>query len=56
MKSWTIPLTGQGGFVEKDWKMEGGNVEVDQTPLQNQLKKNKECKFLGFDRSANQWS
>jgi hypothetical protein len=35
----------QAGFVEKDWKMEGGNVEVDQTPLQNQLKKNKECKF-----------
>ncbi len=25
--------------------MEGGNVEVDQTPLQNQIKKNKECKY-----------
>ena len=32
--------------MEKDWKMEGGNVEVDQTPLQNQLKKNKECKWF----------
>ncbi len=29
---------------EPDWSSQGGNVEVDQTPLQNQIQKNKECK------------
>jgi len=29
-------------MYERDWTSEGGNVEVDKTPLQNQLKKNKE--------------
>ena len=32
--------------LEPDWSSQGGNVEVDQTPLQNQLRKNKECKYF----------
>ena len=27
-------------------EMLGGNVEVDHTPLQEQLARNKECKYL----------
>ena len=27
-------------------EMLGGNVEVDHTPLQDQLARNKECKYL----------
>ena len=31
---------------QQQWALVGGgNVEVDQTPLQNQLQKNKECKW-----------
>ena len=33
---------------EPDWSSQGGNVEVDQTPLQNQIQKNKECKSFTF--------
>ena len=28
------------------WDISEGNVEVDQTPLQEQLQKNKECEFI----------
>ena len=43
------PLTGEGveGPMVEDisaWEMCEEKVEVDQTPLQEQLQKNKECK------------
>ena len=31
---------------EEEREMLGGNVEVDHTPLQDQLARNKECKYL----------
>ena len=30
------------------WDMSGENVEVDQTPLQEQIQKNKECEYIAF--------
>ena len=31
---------------ETAWDMSEENVEVDQTPLQEQIQKNKECKYI----------
>ena len=38
---------GEEGEEERgEGEMLGGNVEVDHTPLQDQLARNKECKYL----------
>ena len=34
------------GEEGEEGEMLGGNVEVDHTPLQEQLARNKECKYL----------
>ena len=46
------PVTGEvlddpfGGDDATSWDMSEENVEVDQTPLQEHLQKNKECEYI----------
>ncbi len=42
---WPQAVVDGGSSEEPDWSSQGGNVEVDQTPLQNHIQKNKEGKF-----------
>ena len=46
MSELTPNLPPEEGEEGEEGEMLGGNVEVDHTPLQEQLARNKECKYL----------
>ena len=48
-----LPPEDEEEVVEEVEEMVGSNVEVDHTPLQDQLARNKECKLLMRKKTPN---